>query len=56
VARRLSTVQYLHGNGICYICSTVNCVVDPHPLDADPVSTYHPDADLGADPDCDFFL
>jgi hypothetical protein len=27
------------------------CVVDPHHFDADPDSTYHPDAD----PDSDFF-
>ncbi len=27
-------------------------VVDPHHLDADPYSTYHPDAD----PDSDFYL
>jgi hypothetical protein len=30
--------------------------VDPHHLDADPDSTYHPDADPDADPDSDFYL
>ncbi len=29
-------------------------VVDPHHIDADPDSTYHPDADPDADPDSDF--
>jgi hypothetical protein len=28
-------------------------VVDPHHVDADPDSTYHPNADLDADPDSD---
>jgi hypothetical protein len=31
-------------------------VVDPHHIDADPDSIYHPDADLDADPDYDFYL
>ncbi len=31
-------------------------VVDPHHLDADVDSTYHPDADSDADPDSDFLF
>jgi hypothetical protein len=30
--------------------------VDPHQLDADLDSIYHPDVDLDADPDSDFYL
>jgi hypothetical protein len=30
--------------------------VDPHHLDADPDSTYHPDADPDTNPDSDFYL
>jgi hypothetical protein len=30
--------------------------VDPHHFDADPGSTYHPDADLDADPGPDFYF
>jgi hypothetical protein len=35
------------------VCSSV---VDPHHLDADPDSTYHPDADPDADPESDFLF
>ncbi len=31
-------------------------VVDPHHVDADPDSTYHPDADSDAYPDSDFLF
>jgi hypothetical protein len=31
-------------------------VVDPHHFDADLDSIYHPDVDLDADPDSDFYL
>jgi hypothetical protein len=31
-------------------------VVDPHHLNADPYSTYHPDADPDADPESEFCL
>jgi hypothetical protein len=31
-------------------------VVDPNHVDADPDSTYHPDADPDADPDSDFLF
>jgi hypothetical protein len=30
--------------------------VDPHHVDADPDSTYHPDADPDADPDSGFLF
>ncbi len=31
-------------------------VMDPHHVDADPDSTYHPDADPDVDPESDFYL
>jgi hypothetical protein len=31
-------------------------VVDPQHSDADPNSTYHPDAYLGSNPESDFYL
>ncbi len=37
-------------------CKLQSSFVDPHHLDTDPDSTYHPDADLNADPDSDFYL
>ncbi len=34
----------------------INVFVDPHHIDADPDSTYHPDADPYGAPDSDFYL
>jgi hypothetical protein len=37
-------------------CKLQSSFVDPHHLDADPDSTYHPDADPNADPDSFLFI
>jgi hypothetical protein len=51
-----TTQRKLEESVLLYFCSMENSVVDPHHVDADPDSTYHPNADPDADPDSDFFI
>ncbi len=42
-------------NSVLVFCPN-QCVVDPHHINADQDSTYHPGADPGADADSDIYL
>ncbi len=61
--RRTSPYRTVYKEHIIFLSSSVglsnkrgSSVVDPHHLDADPDSTYHPDTDPDANPDLDFYL